>query len=392
MRLIDNSERRARLAVRHGLSPKAAASDVPDAARSMVGLHSSDPATVYLSIVARVPGVGVEDIEHALYEARSVVRLLGMRRTLWVLPTEFASVVHSSSTVALRERERAKAVEMIASAGIADAEAWLERVTALTLDAIKETGEVLARDLTKRIPELREKITFRNKASRVLGTVGMSTRVLFLLSAYSKIIRARPAGSWISSQYRWASTEYWLGAPIEERPVEGARADLLGAWLGRFGPATGIDLKWWTGWPMGQVRKALEAVGAVEVQLEGGSGFVLPHDQESVESPAPWVALLPSLDPTTMGWKQRSWYLEDGYERLFDQFGNAGPTVWVHGRIVGGWAQAKSGEVRYEVFEDVGSEAIATIESNVQELQQWLGEVVVTPRFRSAHDKELANR
>ena len=358
----------------------------------MVGLHSSDPATVYLAIWARVPGVGVADVEQALYEDRSMVRLLGMRRTLWVVPTGFAPLVNSSSTLALRDREKAKAVEVIGSSGVPDAEEWIERVSALTFDAIKEMGQPLARDLTKRIPELREKITYRNKQGRVLGTVGMSTRILFLLSAHGLIVRARPAGSWISSQYRWSATERWLGSPLEEQPPEQARADVVRAWLERFGPATVTDVKWWTGWPMGQVRNALRAVDAVEVQLEGDQGFVLPEDLEEVARPSSWVALLPSLDPTTMGWKQRTWYLDDDYERLFDRFGNAGPTVWVNGRIVGGWAQAKSGEVRYELFEDVGAEAAAAVESSANRLREWLGDVVVTPRFRSFHEKELAGR
>ena len=84
MRRIDVAERRARLALRHGLARPF--DSVEDATASLVGLHASDPATVYLSARARVRDFVHTDLEDALYERRSLVRMLGMRRTLFVVP------------------------------------------------------------------------------------------------------------------------------------------------------------------------------------------------------------------------------------------------------------------------------------------------------------------
>ena len=74
----------------------------------------------------------------------------------------------------------------------------------------------------------------------------------------------------------------------------------------------------------------------------------VPGDEDAVRPTAPWVALLPALDPTTMGWQGRGWYLGPHGPRLFDRSGNAGPTVWVDGHIVGGWAQRPDGEVVHQ--------------------------------------------
>ncbi|MGH2595537.1 MAG: winged helix DNA-binding domain-containing protein, partial [Actinomycetota bacterium] len=63
MRTIDAAERRARLARRHRLAAAERASDVEQAAESMVCLHATDPATVYLSAWARVDGMAVPDLE-----------------------------------------------------------------------------------------------------------------------------------------------------------------------------------------------------------------------------------------------------------------------------------------------------------------------------------------
>jgi hypothetical protein len=140
-----------------------------------------------------------------------------------------------------------------------------------------------------------------------------------------------------------------------------------------------------------QTKRALAALAAVEVALENGNGWVLPDDDRPLRAPKPWVALLPALDATTMGWRDRGWYLGDHGPTLFDRNGNAGPTVWVDGRIVGGWAQRRSGEVVYELLEDVGRESVATIDGAAGELEEWIGAVRVTSRFPTPLQKKLSN-
>ncbi len=216
----------------------------------------------------------------------------------------------------------------------------------------------------------------------------MSTRLLFLLSAEQKVVRGRPKGSWTSSQYRWSPMEAWLPGGVPSMPAAAARAELVRRYLGAFGPATGDDVKWWTGWTVSATKDALAAVGAVEVELAEGAGWMLPDDEVG-DAPGPWVALLPALDPTTMGWRRRMWYLGGHGSLLFDHNGNAGPTVWLDGRIVGGWAQRKSGEVVHELLEDVGGDATAVIQTAADRLEGWLGSVRITPRFPTPLQKRL---
>jgi hypothetical protein len=103
----------------------------------------------------------------------------------------------------------------------------------------------------------------------------------------------------------------------------------------------------------------------------------------------PWVALLPALDPTTMGWAGRDFYLGRHRPVLFDRNGNAGPTIWCDGRVVGGWAQRRAGEVVLRLLEDVGGEAAAAIEAEAARLTAWLGPTRVNPRFRTPLEREL---
>jgi hypothetical protein len=107
--------------------------------------------------------------------------------------------------------------------------------------------------------------------------------------------------------------------------------------------------------------------------------------------PRPWVALLPTLDPTTMGWKERGWYLGPHGRVLFDRNGNAGPTVWADGRVVGGWSQRKDGEVVYRLLEDVGRDAEVAIAAEAERVAAWLGDVRLSPGFLPPFQRELAS-
>ena len=575
-RYISVAERRARLAVRHHLGAPAA--DVTAVAGSLVGLHSSDPVTVYLAARARLQGFAVADLEQALYEARSLVRVLGMRRTLFVLPRALAPMVNAACTRALAPAERQRLCRLLREQGIAAAaERWLADVEARVLAALADQGQATAKELTAAVPELALKLSFGEGRSWA-GTVGISTRTLFLLATEARIIRARPRGSWISSQYRWAPAAAWLGEELARADPEAARAALLQHWLAAFGPGTLTDISWWTGWPVRQVRAALAAVGAVEVELDAvavapgsgppgagvpggatpagaaresglpgagvpggatpaanapgsavpgsgdprgaapaavapgsavpgpddpggaapaavapgsavpgpddpggaapaavapaaaaapgsavpgagvpggatpaanapgsavpgpgdprgaapaasapgsavpgtgvpgggvpvvtpaGSGLSRPVAPEAGArvtgfvaagdlAPAPavghWCALLPALDPTVMGWKERSWYLGAAAQRqLFDRNGNAGPTVWADGRVVGGWAQRRDGAVAVELLEPVDAAMRERIDAEAANLSEWLDGTVVTPRFRTPLEKRLAS-
>jgi hypothetical protein len=388
MRTIGDDERRARLGRRHALATPARTAR--DAAAAMVGLHGSDPATPFLSARARVHSFAVADLERALYDERSVVRILGMRRTLFLVPRDLVAAVDVACTRALGPPQRRRVIGMVESSGLADdGPAWLDDVCARTLAALERRGEATAGQLADDVPELRHKITV-GEGKKWGGTFGMSTRVLFLLAAQGLVVRGRPRGSWLSSQYRWAPVDRWLGAPLEPLDLAAASAELAARWLRSFGPATRTDLRWWTGWTERQTTLALERLDVTEVALEDGrAALALSNDVRPVRPPRPWAALLPALDPTTMGWKERGWYLGDLADALFDRNGNAGPTVWVDGRVVGGWAQRGDGTVAVELLRPVDAAALDRIEAERRRLEDWFGDIRLIPRFRTPVERAL---
>jgi hypothetical protein len=389
-RTVPVKERRARLARRHHLAPSTRAATAEEAADGLVVLHATDPATIVLSVGARIDDEPIAAVERALYDDRTLVRILGMRRTLFVVPSDLAAVVHASSTKALAVAERKRVVGFIEDGGIAtDGARWLRAAEERTLAALARRGEATASELRADVPELGEQLRM-GVGKKWEGTFSMSTRVLWLLAMDGHIVRGRPRGSWLSTQYRWAAMDQWLGRRIDDQPTEPARVELVRRWLAAFGPGTVADLRWWTGWTARDVNRALAEIATVAVDLDGEAGLVLADDAEPVTSPRPWAALLPALDPTVMGWTQRDWYLGEHKAALFDRSGNAGPSVWWDGRIVGGWAQLASGEVVVRVLEDIGSAGTGAVQVATARLDAQLGRTRVSPRFRTPLERELS--
>jgi hypothetical protein len=388
MHRIGVDERRARLAVRHHVAPAARAASVLDAARGVVCLHATDPSSVYLSAWARVTDGTIGAVERALYEDRVLIRMLAMRRTMFVVPVEDVPIVHAAASVGVARAERKRNEQLVAMLGVRNPAAWLRKADAATLAALDRRGEATAQELADEVPALKQKVRI-NVGKPYEGDIGISSRVLLLLALEGKIVRGRPRGTWISSQYRWAPMSRWLGRALPELPAHEAQAELVRRWLSRFGPGTEADIRWWTGWTARAVRAALAAVGAVEVDLDGQPGYALADDLGPTPAPVPWIALLPSLDPTTMGWQSREWYLGRHKDALFDRSGNAGPTIWVDGRIVGGWAMRGDGRVVTKLLEDVGREASQAVDAEADRLTEWLRAARVVPRFPTPLQKEL---
>jgi hypothetical protein len=388
MRRFTVEERRARLGVRHHLAA-AARTGVVEAARDLVGLHGTDPATVYLAARARMADPRTEAVEQALYDDRALVRILGMRRTMFVLPVELMPVVQAACTDAIAVQQRRLLVDMVGKAGLADdPPAWIEEVEEAAVKALAARGGATAAELSKDDPRLAlQMVVAQGKAYE--GRQSVVTRVLLLLAAEGRIVRGRPRGTWVSGQYRWSVVEDWLPGGVPRWSLEDAQTELVRRWLAAFGPATMADVKWWSGLPMGQVRRAAAAAGTVEVDLDGTPGLALEGDLDPVPPPDPWAALLPALDPTTMGWSARDFYLGPHRPALFDTNGNAGPAIWWDGRVVGGWAQRKTGEVALRLLEDVGADAATAIEAEAAILTDWLGPLRFTPRFRTPLEREL---
>ncbi|MBW1603903.1 AlkZ family DNA glycosylase [Streptomyces sp. JJ66] len=362
-----------------------------DVARALVGLHATDPSTVFLAAAARTSAPEITAMEHALYEERSLERMLCMRRTMFVVPAQLAPVIEASTGRAIAAKERAACAVYLR-----DGVGWsAERYAAVEEDllaALAARGEASAAQLAADVPALREQVTVA-PGKPYEARQSVSSRILRVLAAEGRIRRGRPTGRFNSNQFRWSLSPLAEAADAWESGA--AKAELARRYLAAFGPATVEDLKWWTGWTLTDTRKALAATGAEPVTLDDGSatGYLLPDDLEPVPAPEPWVALLPSLDPTPMGWRQRTFHLDAAHVGdLFDRNGNIGPTIWADGRIIGAWAQHPTGRIHTHLLTDPGPSARRAVTARARALAEWLGDLRITPHYRTPLERRLAQR
>ncbi len=417
---ISEAQRRGRLAERQLLGAPVAT--VGEVTESLVALHATDPVTVYLSAWAR-SRCPAEDVDAALYQERAVVRMLGMRRTVFVVPASLAGVVQAACTDDVARRMRRQMEKDLAKGGVGDGDpaAWLRDVEDGVLRALAARGGgASGAQLSADEPRLRTQLVYA-EGKAYGGAANITSRVLVLMAAEGRMIRGHRRGGWSSGQFEWFLPAAWLrdgngalvpsGAPAPPAAGPGgtpgpadadpgaglsagldagaARTELARRWLAAFGPAPASDLQWWAGWTGAQTKAALAALPVTEVDLDGQAGVALADDLDFPAQAPPVAALLPGLDPTPMGWQARSWFLGPHAPPLFDRTGNIGPTVWWAGRVVGGWAQRASGEVVYRLLEDIGADGAAAVAAEAAALESWLGPSRATPRFRTPLAREL---
>jgi len=391
VRHIPDSERRARLGARHALAPGHRVATPEEATRAMTVLHSTEPATVYLSVWSRVDGVSVDDVDRALYADRTLVKQLAMRRTLFVFPRDLLPAAWGSASARVATTLAARLAKEVEAAGIAaDGATWLEEARAAVREALAGQGALSAQQVRERVPMLAARLDL-SPGKKYAANVSIAPRVLTQLGVEGELVRGENAGHWRISKPAWTLMSDWLGdVPAPAKADEGY-AELVGRWLRSFGPGSEADIVWWLGGTKAAVRAALAAVEAVEVALDSGAtGWVLPDDVDPAPGVEPWAALLPVLDPTVMGWKERDFYLGPHGPHVFDTNGNAGTTAWWDGRVVGCWVQDEAGVVEVRPLERLPKKAVAALDAEAARLTGWLDGTRVNTVYPSAAMKAPA--
>ena len=389
VRIVTDIERRARLGRRHALAPSHRVRTPEEVTRALVVLHSTEPATVHLSVHARALQATVADVERALYDDRTLVKQLAMRRTLFVFPRDLLPAAWGSASARVAAQLRPRLAKEVEQGGLAaDGAAWVDAACAAVLDHLEGGRELSAQELREQVPELEGRLDLA-VGKAYAANVSIAPRVLTQLAVEGLVVRGRNGSHWRVSRPQWTLMADWLGGPVAPAPSAEGYAELVRRWLWSFGPGTEADLVWWLGATKAAVRAALSAVDAVEVRLEDGSpAYLHPDDTEVVEPPEPWAALLPVLDPTVMGWKRRDWYLGHHGPHLFDRNGNAGTTAWLDGRAVGCWVQDDAGVVRVHPLEALTKAETALLDAEAERLTRWLDGTVITTVYPSAVMKE----
>lgn len=370
---VSDDQRRARLLRRQLLD--GTVPDSPEAlADTVVGLHATTASTVHLSAWARDSRLRPPRLEQALYTDRTLVKQLAMRRTLFVLTRPLLAAAVGAVGARVAASERTNLLRDLRRGGPADPEGWLDAACEAVLDTLDGTT-LSTVQLRAALPEFDVSVDV-SPGKSYGGPSRLLPRVVNHLTARGEVVRGVSTAPWHQARNTWTAMRTWLGEELEPLDPHDGHVELIRRWLHTYGPGTEADLVWWLGSTKTAVRKALAAVAAVEVDLDSGAvGYLLPDDLGDVEPAAPRALLLPALDPTTMGYLERGFYLGDHARQIFDSTGNGGQTAWWDGRIVGGWVQRPdSAGIEVVLLEDLPRAGRAALEARADELSDWLGD------------------
>jgi hypothetical protein len=391
------------LAHKQHLLPGARSDDVVQVTRDVVALHATAATGPYFSLWARVGGFQRPALETALYEQRILVKLLCMRVTLHVVASDEAAFFYRAFPPDFFERPMPvefRGGGLLAHAGLCceeETEALLADLHQRVLAVVAEDGPSTTQQIGRKVPEFAAKI-HHDTGKAYEGEFSIGSRLVGDMCMRGLLVRTRPRGTWRSSLYEYAALSDWLpDVDLDSVTQDEARAWLVRRYLSAFGPATFDDVQWWTGLTKGETQQALDAIASevVEVAIEGldEEHLMLAEDAERLRAftppDDPYVFLLPSLDPYIMGYRDRRRFLAPVHrKKVFDRAGNAVPTVWVNGRVVGVWGQRKDGQAFCEPFEPVG-DAEALLSEEVRRLEDFLEGEALPPGIRTPFTRAL---
>jgi len=339
----------ARSLAAHALVQPAVSIDV--AIVAVAGIYGSAP-TSQLGLAARIDRYLPADLERERLESRSILRVPGMRGSVFLAPRALAPAFLALSRPRTARR-------MLGGIGVDDRE--LARLGALIEAILAEERLPSAR--------IRERLGKEDPGGPVM------TLLLRTMAHEGRIVSAEPMGGVSATAYRYACMADWAPDLAEIPDVDSALRVMTPMWMAANGPGSIADLAWWAGVTKGQSRAALEAMGAAEVDVDGLSEPQWATEEvvagADAATSAGAIRLLPVWDAWLMGRRERARVL-DACIRPFvvDRSGNVTNTVIFDGRVVGTWDLVAE-QLRVWLAEPVEPHRLAAAAERLRPVLDW---------------------
>ena len=309
---------------------------LPILVERLCGLHATIATTPYLSLFSRLPDFKKYDLDLALYEDKSLLRMRSVRKTMYIYPISLVPAMYQA-TYCKSLKDVSKQME---NQGISVGD--YERIADRIMFALKEMP------------------MSANELKRFMGAPQPLSGLLNRMCELGILARTRPTGSWKSQAYQYALFDSHLPeVDLNSVSEEEARKIVVKAYLAAFGPAKLEDIAWWTDFGKSKVKSALnqmkEEIMKVDVTGLDGEFLMLFKDLAELGSTAvsdgTVINFLPTLDPYLMAYKDRRRILDDDhYDFIYDRSGNAAASILLNGEIIGVWDMIGEDELLVKVY------------------------------------------
>ncbi|MFX0021603.1 MAG: winged helix DNA-binding domain-containing protein [Candidatus Hermodarchaeota archaeon] len=341
------------------LTPNSKIDDIIQITKDICGLHSTELSTSYLSLLERTNNFKKEDLEKELYENKTLGRIRGMRRTLFIQTKEMIPIVHAA-TYKLSEKNFKKYMEF-------------HKVSLSEYQNISNQILNLLNGRELSATEIRKELD---------STLNIPA-IIQLMCNYGLLIRGKPIKDWKDRRNKYAKFASYF--PNMELAIENetkALQILVEKYIRRYGPATENDLSWWTGLTKSEIRKRLSVIEPelIKIKISSIQGIctIFKSDLEGLTNHKafgkPILSLLPKLDPYPMGYKERERYINsENYNQMFDRSGNATSTIFLDGVAIGVWDVEEKPEptIKYHLFHTIEKDLIAELHSKATKIGKF---------------------
>lgn len=333
-------------------------------AAAVAAVQDTPPGNAGVALAARVSKLTPPDLETALLDDRTLLRMLSLRGAAHIVPRVDGAVFGPGALAvdedSLRE-QLAGAWSAIESPGWTAREALgsvIGVLTAVLADAEPRTKGQLSEALHDRVPTDLEPWCdgcdvhhVPDQLLRLAGTAGV-------------YCYGWPHGT----RQMMMATDIWLGEPLGGVVPE-ARTELVRRFVHAYGPVAPRHFAAWTGIAPSEARDRFEWLGAeiVEVKLDGAAAYVLAADVPMLADPplASGARLLPAGDPF-LAQRDRATLIADKARQraVWRPVGSPG-LVLMTGHPVGIWRARIAGSrlhVSVEAFGTLGDRQRTAIE------------------------------
>jgi len=356
---------------RHGLSRPLGS--LTEAAAAMAGVHAQVMSAAEVSLGLRVSSATRADVAAALWEERSLVKTLGPRGTVHLLPAADLPWWLAALGTVPKAGGHPEGVRL--STDETDA-------VVAALDQALRAGERTTEELDAEVAEACGAWAAEESMAAFGGFWPRWRQALGAAAARGVLCFGPLRGRRVT----YASPTRWLPDLVLPDPAA-AQLDLLRAYLAAYGPATPAHLSRWLATSPTWTAELFGRADLEQVELEGEAAWVWRGDTSFEAPEPPAVRLLPYFDAFQVGSQPRALLFPGrAAERALarTQAGNF-PVLLLDGVVGGVWHQKRSGSrlaVTVEPLSRLTRTQLAALEEDVARVGAIVGarpEITIGP-------------
>ncbi|UCC19723.1 MAG: AlkZ family DNA glycosylase [Promethearchaeota archaeon] len=344
---------------KHHLTDDTLIDDIIQITADLCGLHSTRLSASFFSLFARTKNFEKADLERELYINRTLGRVRGMRRTLFIETIDMIPIVHNA-TFKLVEKNIEKYMEF-------------HKVSINEYQKISEKIMEILKGRELSTAEIRKEL---NSESNIPA-------IIHLMCNYGLLIRGPPIKDWKDMRNKYAIfKDYFPNINLKRVNEKEAIQHLIEKYVKTYGPVSENDISWWTGLTKSKIREAIQnsdfQLKSVKISSIKGNFLILETDIEKLlnlnNNDKHTLTILPELDPYPMGYKERDRYIDaDNYDNIFDRSGNVTASILLDGVIIGVWDTEEKPEptIKFHLFHSIENDLIDKIYSKAQKVGQF---------------------